>query len=646
MNTRRLSSPAHRTSRPAVAVAAVLAVQAALLGQTPVAATPYGEPSESVPGGAAVGLYLGDQDGTPALWLEGGRPGAPALIVLAAERAARALPTGGMLLVDQPIATATGTFDAQGVFVLPLCGATFAAGDALFAQGIEPPTGGQQGAELSGGLQLQRMPPPAAPTHQLPESLDDIVVAEFAGMLRAGYLEAALDLALNSRDDALTLEIAGNLEVPVWPGITAGGKAGFKAGVKRVEDSSGATAYDLAIGADVAASAGVGAGVAGVGASAGHGGELVWRFASAHEVARALRSMAVLQAIGPRLEATCLLFDAQVERIDQAIRGARTAIDGVRNKVRSALPWRDNAMVRELQRRQDRLRAERRALVDRGRQVLDRLGGQVADARWFLSEHVHGGELRSTAAVDFNVGTGFGDAKAGGRWQFANLGASFAVSGERQFAVSVERLPGSAALQLEHRVAFTRSIVAAAGFVGGAALNGKRVLELSHRIRIDGTGVEQAADAATVKFVLDGRLAAVVGAVISGQAGIGGQVTAELPLQDLLGHRSDALAVLLGDDEQGIVELLRALPIAITVCGRYEAGVALGFGVDLDGVAKFGLGGAAMLVDCGPARALRFDAGSDIVTKVLRQGPLAAGDVALTARLDAVRGEVAAAMQR
>jgi len=654
MNTlRHPSSPARRTSRTAVAIAAALAVQAALVGQNQVAATPYGEPSESLPGGAAaVGLYLGDQDGTPSLRLEGGRPGAPALIVFAAERNTTELPTGGTLLVGRPIATATGAFDAQGVFVLPLSGATLsgatfdAAGDALFAQGIAPSTDGSHGAELSGGLQLQRTPAPAAPTHELPEPPDDIVVAEFADMLRAGYFEAALDLALNSKDDALTLEIAGNLEVPVWPGITAGGKAGFKAAVKRGEDSRGATVYDLAIGADVAASAGVGAGVAGAGASAGLGGELVWRFASAHEAARAVRSIAVLQAIGPRLEATCTTFDSKVAQIDRAIHGARTAIDGLRNAVRSVLPWRDNARVRELQRHQDQLRAERRALVDRGQRALDRLTGWVANARWFLNEHLHGSELRATNAVDCNVGTGFGDANTSGRWQFANLGASIAASAEHQFAVRVERLPESAALQVEHRVTFTRSVAAAAGFVGGGALNGKRVLELSHRMRIDGNGAVLGEDATTVKLAFDGRLAAVVGAVVTGQAAIGGQLTVEVPLQDLLGACGDALAVLFGDDEQSIVGLLRALPVAITVCGRYEAGVAIGFGVDLDGVAKFGLGGAAMLIDCGPARALRVGADGDAVTSALRQGPLAAGDHVLTARLDAVRCEVAGAMQR
>jgi hypothetical protein len=637
----------HDLRRFPTALAAAFALAPFAHSQDPIDAQPYGLPSESAPGGPrAIGLYFEASGSRMALRLEGGEPFAPGMLVFSAERAESPLPSGGTLLVGPPVAQQNGFFDADGVLVMPLENTTFdLGGDRLFVQGVQPISGCDAGMELSSGLQLFRTTTQPPATGVEPPSIDEILVEEFAGMLRAGYLEAALDLALNSKDDTLALELAGNLEVPVWPGITAGGKAGFKAAIKRVEDQVGATVYDLSIGGDVAASAGVGVGAGGLGLSGGYGGDLIWRFASTHEVARALRSMVVLQAIGPRLEITCRLLDNQIENLDRAIAAARARLDQLRTFVRARLPLRSNAIVRELQDRFDRARAERRRLADQGRRTVAVLVSWIADARRFLNGHLHGAELRKTSAFDANVGTGFGDAKANGQWQLANLGASAAVGIQHQFSLRTERAPESDAMFVEHKAAFTKSFAAAAGFGIGASVAGKRVLELSKRLQFDRDGLQREASATTVKLQFDGRLLGAVGAIVVGQAGVGGEVVAEMRLEDLLDYSADAIAILLGDDDDKAAELLRAFPIKLMVRGRYEAGLAIGYSIDLDGAFKGGVGGSAMMVDCGAGREYQGGSEGAGVRGLITAGPIGSGNV-FAGRLADVEAEVARAMQR
>jgi hypothetical protein len=648
MQPTKQNSPSRGANRRFMTLAtlALTLIGSAAIAQENIEARPYGQPSESITdNAAALGVYLvTTEGGVPALRLEGGKSGEAAMLLFSTEKREIELPGGATLLIGTPISHATGLFDAYGVWVHPLGEDLFHSdNDVLFVQGFQPvSTFGRMGAELSSGLVLSRRQDIDAPAETEPQ-LPEILVEEFAGMMGAGHLEAALDLALNSKDDAITLKLGGNLEVPVWAGVTVGGKVEFKASVTRGEDSDGAVIYDVAIGSDVAASAGVGIGVAGLGVSKGGGLDVIWRYASTHEVARALRSMAILQAVNYRLELACLAINTQLARINRGIDAARRRADRARRAVRSRMPWRNNALVKRMRRNSDRRRANVRASADRARRVVEQIIGWVAAERIFLTLHLHGYETRVTSTMEISAGTpGFGNSKEGGEWTFANLGASVAVGTERQFAVRVELVPESDAMFFEHKVIFTKSIKGAAGFGIGVAAEGKRVIELIQKTQIGTDGLQRDNGGTTVKLTLDGKLLGVLGAVVTGQFGVGGEVALELRLQDLLGYSADALSILLDDDTNKVANLLRAIPIKFHARHRYEAGVAIGIGIDIDGVFKAGIGGSAMLTDWQEG----FEYQGGQILNVLEAGPVSSDDAGTMSTFNAVRDEVANVMRR
>lgn len=628
-----------------VAASSFLAVTTTAQGRA--TATPFGAPSECAPGGADVlSLSLTRVAGRPALRLDGGTVGAPALLLFSGEQRTTTLPGGGVMLVGPTVGSAAGFFDANGVFVQIVDEALLDSAERpLFAQGLQPMTPAR-GTQLSGGLQLtlaaERKTGGAPP--------ESILVEEFAGLLRSGQLEAALDQALNSTDDALTLDLGGNLEVPVAPCVTVGGKAAFKASIKRGEDSVGAVVYDMSIGGDVAVSAGVGVALAGVGASGGVGMDVIWRFASTHEVARALRSMAILQAVGFRLEAACLALNGRFDYADRAVEAARSTADRGRAALRSRLPGQDNRYVKAAQRRQDELRAQRHETADRVRQNVQWLITWVAEARIFLITHQHGYELRQTRTVEGTLGGDLGDGAT------ATAKATF----EQQVSQRFEFVPESDALRLERKVATTKSF-SLEGSVGvGLAFTAKRVLELTSRFQVGTDGVELAESGTTVKLTLDARLLAAMGVVATMQAGIGGDVSVALRLADLLNYSVDALDILMGDDDQKVVDLLLAFPIQFQARGRYEAGFALGVSLEVEGVIKFGLAGTAMMVDQAvgfeyagsstDSRGAASDRAADELRSrllvCLRDGTLDRNDAGNRGKLDAVGREVARVMPR
>jgi hypothetical protein len=208
-----------------------------------------------------------------------------------------------------------------------------------------------------------------------------------------------------------------------------------------------------------------------------------------------------------------------------------------------------------------------------------------------------GYETRATVAAELNIGSGFGDSKKGGQVSGANFGASAAAGIERQYAVRVERMPESDAMFVQQKVVFTKQMAASAGLGIGGSVALKRVIEITQKLQMSADGVQLGDSGTTVKFAVDGKLMAALGVIVTGQAGVGGEFTLEMRLADLLAFGQDAIDTLLGDDDQKIVAMLRAVPIKVEARGRYEAGVAIGFSIDLDGVFKGGIGCSVMMID-------------------------------------------------
>lgn len=639
---------------PSLAAAAALVSAFAALAPAALAqdfeARPYG------PDGDSLRLALTHDVPGQVLEVFGGRPGDPAGIVLGDAPGERPLPGDQRLLVAGAVRGVFGRFDGAGRFVLPLTEVPEAAFGAVFyAQGLGVSVQHGSGFAFTRGVALEVRPeeavePPVPPA--LPEPpLGAILVEEIAALFDARQAEEAVALALNSDGDKLALDVAGELQIPVpnpfVPTLAVGGKAGFKAKVERGTDSTGAAVYVLAIGADVAATAGVSAGVAGAGAAGGQGGEVLWRFTSPEEVVRAIRSMAILQATGQSLERACQLLDGHLGIARETLEAKRAAEDTVRTEIRRRVPLRRLRVVQKLRAFADERREERHERVDAGLELVEELVHLVADARSFLDEHVHGFELRKASAVSGKVGVGdIGDADKGGSVEFANIGANLGGSVERQLVLRTELVPETGGLRVEAKLVLTKKIAAGAGFGVGVEGEVQRVLEACHREQFDADGYAFEAGGTIVKLSLDGKLAASLGVIATGKAAVGGQVQAVMNLRDLLAYGADGVAILLGDDTDRAARLLRSIPITLSARAGYEAGFGLGLGVNLGKeYFKAGVSAAATYSDQFAPVEYQGERDGSALEWMLGNGPLDAG-AAVVGQLDQVRAEVTRVMAR
>ena len=79
--------------------------------------------------------------------------------------------------------------------------------------------------------------------------------------------------------------------------------------------------------------------------------------------------------------------------------------------------------------------------------------------------------------------------------------------------------------------------------------------------------------------------------------------------------------------------MLLAFPIEVSARGRYEAGFAAGFGMELDGAFKGGLDASAMMTDYGPS--FEYAGGEGTTASV--------GETAPQLLLDGLRGALLSA---
>jgi len=351
-----------------------LAAQAALRAET------YGRPSGDLPL-EELGLVLELVDpGTPAarLRLFGGLPGHPAAIVVSASKVEPAPEASGTLaLVGPALLARSGTFDWSGTFELSLAGLELAPDQALYAQGVH--TGlldfGGSGALRQGshGLELRPVVVDESPLW-FDEWLPHLPKAD--DLAGARGLAERLQRMLNSEGDAVRLAL--EIEITVGLGIeVVDAKAGGKLACEFTVERTAEGLYEVVVGADLAALAGVSAGTGaevGAEASAGAGASRLFRFHSAPGAARgmlglvlALRfpelqpgrflagsellgdaseRLAQLRAAAEALQAHAqeletLLHDALERAVARAEAARRAASDGLAAALRAhaAAPW-------------------------------------------------------------------------------------------------------------------------------------------------------------------------------------------------------------------------------------------------------------------------------------------------------------------
>lgn len=311
-----------------LSLSAPLAAQASLRAET------YGRPSGDVPL-EELGLVLELVDpGTPAarLRLFGGLPGHPATIVVSASKAEPAPAASGTLaLVGPALLARSGTFDWSGTFELSLAGLELAPGQALYAQGVH--TGlldfGRSGALRQGshGLELRPVLADEAPLW-FDEWLPHLPAAD--DLAGARGLAERLQRMLNSEGDAVRLAL--EIEITVGLGIeVVDAKAGGKLACEFTVERTAEGLYEVVVGADLAALAGVSAGTGaevGAEASAGAGAARLFRFHSAPGAARGMLGL-VLALRFPELQPGRFLAGSELlgdagERLAQLCAAAET----------------------------------------------------------------------------------------------------------------------------------------------------------------------------------------------------------------------------------------------------------------------------------------------------------------------------------
>lgn len=263
----------------------------------------FGSASGDVPL-PGLGLVLELVDGhtdQPRLRLFGGVPGHPAAILVAGERAAQAGvgPHGTQLLLGLNLRTLRGTFDARGMFELPLEGlAGLPEGSHVYAQGLHtgvltladgPLVQASHGIEL--GRHVDR-PEPLGFDVLLPHLPAERALGSHRGL--AELLQDALDSAGDSLRLALEVEASLGLGIEVVD-AKAGGKVSVEFTVTRTEEGL----YEVVLGADVAALVGVSGGTgaeAGLEGSLGLGGARLYHFHSAPGAARGMLGMTLALA--------------------------------------------------------------------------------------------------------------------------------------------------------------------------------------------------------------------------------------------------------------------------------------------------------------------------------------------------------------
>lgn len=635
---------AHYTLLPILTAATLIGT--GLRSQDSLAASPYGASSvswQSVSG--VLHLSLGQPQGaTPVLRISGGQAGMPVSLVFGLSRTETALPGGGTLLVGGIQEVRRACFDAQGNHSQVLDGARLADLDKFFVQAVQI---GADGAAFSAALEVVARKETSTEPVTTPEAPGEIVVEEFAGLLEKGALTSAINLALNSDGDSLSFDFDGCLEVPVYACISAGGKVAFKAAVERGSEGS-RTWYDLKIGRDVAASASVGVGVLGANASAGVGGDLIWRFSTPAQVARGIKAMIILKAVDDRLEAACLAIDTTFAKDDRAIELARRTVDTLRRRFRSFRAGQQSPLVKRAQKRLDALRARRRAAIDRARKVARKWIHWVAAERTFLTESLFGFELRRTISAGASAGLSFGTKDAAGKTTssstFANLGIQGSAGMERTILFQQGYDRKTKTFSYTNKIVSTKSVNVAGGCDIGGTATGKRVLEMSQEMQVAFDGSQRHESDTFVRLTLDGSAAVVVGVVLTGQAGIGGEIQLEMKGSDLLSYGKDAIGILMGDDDGKLIQLLRTLPVKLSACGRYDAGIAVGFGFELTGQFKAGIGASVMMTD--KATPIVYEGGASIenFVKKLGSGLMQGRQPKSRSKLERVLAEVARVM--
>ncbi len=403
----------------------------------------------------------------------------------------------------------------------------------------------------------------------------------------------AMQTMLNSEGDAMTLQIQGGFSAGLF--VNGGARLSFQAHLARGFD--GQPYYEISIGADVAATAGVELveGVEG-NAALSVGGSTVYRFSSLADAARGIDALIVATAsdslVGSRFIAN------RQKTVASARKALRTASKALK-ALRSATPkfmrkWRS---FKRAFARHSRAIRQARALLGRASTLLKQYGkftAGVKKARAYLDRNRECREFRIALQGSVEAALGIPGLSLEG------LGAGASATATGTVTVRVFAKRGTVRV-----VGIERSFESAVELWAAAVVGGE--LAQTHSIGYSDTiELRNGRYARTLEQSLtitaDTAVRGSVGVGIAGKYGIGRTMSFTIDRADLVRvQRSFLLAFLQvrsAGDFNRLISIAGSLPVEFSLQDRYDAGLKAKVGMSGAGNGAE-VSGSAFWHDCG-----------------------------------------------
>lgn len=403
----------------------------------------------------------------------------------------------------------------------------------------------------------------------------------------------AMRTMLNSEGDAMTLQIQGGFSAGVF--VNGGARISFQAHLARGFD--GKPYYEVSIGADVAATAGVelAEGIEG-NAALSVGGATVYRFATLAAAARGIDALIVATASDSLVGRP---FIASRQKTVRSARKALSAASKALRALRKATPkfMRKWKSYKRTYARHSRSISKARTLLARASALLKQYGkftASVKTARAYLDRNRECREFRIALQGSVEATLGIPGLTLEG------LGAGASATATGMVTVRVFAARGNVRVLGIERSFETEVALWAAAVVGGELVQ-------THSIGYDDVvelrnGRYARTLEQTLTIAADTAVRGSVGVGIAGKYGIGRAMSLTIQRADLVRVQLSFLQAFLrvrsAADFDRLIAIAGSLPVEFSLQDRYDAGLAAKVG--MSGAGNGGeVSGSAFWHDCG-----------------------------------------------
>jgi hypothetical protein len=478
----------------------------------------------------------------------------------------------------------------QGTSAQPNASASQAQAANGTADG-KPPAGGAAPANAAEAAQ-----PNANPGLELPKNNTVNVVKA----LSEGNLTKTIDQALNSPGDSMTLSLEGHGSVGA--GLNVGIKGGVEAQLTRTADGK----YEMSIDKSVALTGGAEV-VENVEANVAGGGSVkqIYSYNTPAEAAQGLRSLAITQAAGPGGEIAARVGNLQ-SKVAQGMT-AETSTLGQLNRMglkglgkaalgpaASLIPGVNKAINNGVDRAMNQ--------ANKAAQQVDRITGEVANARNNLNQHLTAVEVKAKGEGSFRAKIGGEDFTPAAGLSLGNTesGAGGGVSKSTTMRYNLPKNGKPGSVELTRSYDGRLDVEGRLGGGAGAKLSGG--IDLKETYQRTANGFSRTESTATLRMDAKGDVSGGVGASVN--AGIGRSVSIEVDRNALQAAGTQAVREFLNGNPQGVVDALGDTPLTAKWQDRVDLGVNSHVGYSVAGNGGYvDVNGAWS--DAGPERSVQ-----------------------------------------